>query len=47
MLELHRGDSTGARTLLVNGLRIDAGQRMWRTMLGRIAPATGHAATGT
>ena len=26
-------------TLLVNGLRIDPGERMWRTMLGRIAPA--------
>ena len=39
MLELHHGDSADARTLLVNGLRIDPGERMWRTMLGRIAPA--------
>jgi hypothetical protein len=39
MLELHHGDSAEARTLLVNGLRIDPGERMWRTMLGRIAPA--------
>jgi protein O-mannosyl-transferase len=39
MLELHRGDSTAARALLVDGLRLDPGERMWRTMLGNMAPA--------
>jgi hypothetical protein len=39
MLELHRGDSAEVRTLLVDGLRLDPGERLWRTMLGRVSPA--------
>jgi hypothetical protein len=39
MLELHHGDSAGVRTLLVDGLRLDPGERMWRTMLGKMPPA--------
>lgn len=39
MLELRHGDSATARSLLVDGLRLDPGERMWRTMLGKMPPA--------
>jgi protein O-mannosyl-transferase len=39
MLELHHGDSVAARILLTDGLRLDPGERMWRTMLGKMPPA--------
>jgi hypothetical protein len=39
MVELHHGDSAAARTLLIDGLRLDPGERMWRTMLGKMPPA--------
>jgi hypothetical protein len=40
MLEMHQGDSATARMLLVDGLRLDPGERMWRTMLGKMPPAS-------
>ena len=40
MLVMHHGDSAGARSLLVDGLRLDPGERMWRTMLGKMPPAS-------
>ncbi len=42
MLELHHGDSAAARSQLVDGLRLDPGEHMWRAMLGKMpagAPA--------
>jgi hypothetical protein len=39
MVELHHGDSAAVRSLLVDGLRLDPGERMWRTMLGKMPAA--------
>jgi protein O-mannosyl-transferase len=39
LLELHHGDSAVVRTLLADGLRRDPGDRIWRTMLGKMAAA--------
>ncbi len=43
MLDLHHGDTAMAHALLVEGLRLDPGERMWRTMLGKFAPASTRA----
>jgi hypothetical protein len=40
MLDLHRGDTAHARTLLVDGLRLDPNQRSWHATLDQISPAT-------
>jgi len=38
MLCLRGGDTTRARALLVDGLRIAPGQRAWRATLDRLPP---------